>query len=137
MGKLRNSLTPAIVLVLLVLAPVQAADAPGFLWESTSQVVMEGMPMKPPPRTSKMCAAREWNRPPPGGDPSCVSSNYSRTGNKVTWTVQCSGQMAMTGEGEITLEGDTYSGQINATANGMSLKILLTGKKIGTCDKPE
>ena len=137
MVKLRNSLTPAIVLVLLVLAPVQAADAPGVLWESTSQMVMEGMPMKPPPRTVKVCAAQEWNKPPPGGDPSCVSSNYSRVGNKVTWTVQCSGQMAMTGEGEITLEGDTYSGQINATADGMSIKILLTGKKIGTCDKPQ
>ena len=137
MAKLRISLTPAVVLVLLALTPVQAADAPGVLWESTSQLVMEGMPMKPPPRTVKMCSAAEWNQPPPGGDPSCVTSNYSRVGNKVTWTMQCSGQMPMTGDGEITLEGDTYSGQINATADGMTIKILLTGKKVGTCDKPQ
>jgi Protein of unknown function (DUF3617) len=84
-----------------------------------------------------VCAAREWNKPPPGGDKSCVSSNFNRTGNKVTWTMQCTGQMPMTGTGEITFQGDTYAGEIKAAANGMNMKIVLSGRKVGTCDKPE
>jgi len=47
----------------------------GILWEMTSQMVMEGMPMAMPPRTMKLCTARQWTRPPPGGDKTCVNSN--------------------------------------------------------------
>jgi hypothetical protein len=31
---------------------------------------------------------------------------------------------------------DAYSGAIDATAEGMTMKINLSGKKLGTCDKP-
>ena len=58
-------------------------------------------------------------------------------GNKATWTMQCGGQMPMTGTGEITFDSaDSYTGAINATANGMNMTIKLSGKKIGTCDNP-
>jgi hypothetical protein len=51
--------------------------------------------------------------------------------------MQCSGQMPMTGHGEITFEGtDSYTGVINATAEGVAVTIKLSGKKLGTCDKP-
>jgi Protein of unknown function (DUF3617) len=121
----------------LVLAPVRADDPPGILWQMTSQMVMEGMPFSPPPNSVKVCTAKEWTKPPPGGDQSCVNTNFQRTGNKATWDMQCSGEMPMTGHGEITFEGtDSYTGAIDATAEGMSMKIKLSGKKLGTCDKP-
>jgi hypothetical protein len=127
----------ASAVFLLTLTFAHADDPPGVLWESTSQMVMEGMPMTMPARTVKICAAREWNRPPPGGDPSCVYSNYQRVGNKATWTMQCSGEMPMQGTGEITFDGsDSYSGAITATAQGMKMTINLSGRKVGTCDKP-
>jgi len=45
--------------------------------------------------------------------------------------------MPMTGTGEIAFEGpDAYTGVIKATAEGMTMTIKLSGKKIGTCDKP-
>jgi hypothetical protein len=123
--------------LLLVLAPALAEDPPGVLWQTTSQMVMEGMPFKPPPTTLKVCTAREWTQPPQGGDESCVTTNFQRAGNKATWNVQCSGKMPMTGTGEITFADDgSYTGAINATADGMAMKINLSGKKIGTCDKP-
>ena len=51
--------------------------------------------------------------------------------------MQCGGQMPMTGTGEITFDSaDSYTGAINATANGMNMTIKLSGKKIGTCDNP-
>jgi hypothetical protein len=133
----QGGLGAAGTLLILALMPVRAADAPGILWQMTSQMVMEGMPFSPPPTTVNVCAAKTWTRPPPGGDPSCVNSNFQRSGNKVTWDMQCSGQMPMTGHGEITFEGtDAYAGAINAAAEGMAVTIKLSGKKLGTCDKP-
>ena len=122
----------------LSLTPAQADDPPGILWESTSQMVMPGMPFNPPPRTLKVCTAREWTQPPPGGDPSCVNKDFQRSGNKVTWKMECTGgDMPMTGSGEIEFEGtDAYKGAINATADGVNVTIKLSGKKIGTCDNP-
>ena len=134
-----NRLAAAASLVIMILAPVRAADEPpGILWQMTSQMEMVGMPMAMPPNTVKVCTAKEWTRPPPGGDQTCVNSDFTRVGNnKVTWTMQCGGQMPMTGTGEITFEGtDSYAGQIKATAEGMSMTIKLSGKKLGTCDKP-
>ena len=67
-----GSLAAAASLLFLALAPGHAADEPtGILWDVTSQPVMEGMPMQMPAQTMKICAAKEWTRPPPGGDPSC------------------------------------------------------------------
>src|ERR1700741_1616130 len=121
----------------LALAPVRADDLPGILWETTSQMVMAGMPMAMPPTTLKVCMAREMTRPPPGGDKTCVNTNWQRTANKATWTMQCTGEMPMTGTGEMTFDAQgNYSGAINATADGMSMTIKLSGKKIGPCDKP-
>lgn len=134
---LTGRLAAAASLVLLALAPARADDPPGILWETTSQMVMEGMPMAMPARKLKLCAAKEWTRPPPGGDDNCTTSDFQRAGSKVSWTVQCTGEMEMTGVGEMTFEGsDAYSGTIKFEAEGMSMTTKLSGKKIGTCDKP-
>ena len=130
-------LAAAVSLVFMALAPVFAEDPPGIEWETTSQMVMTGLPFSPPLSRLKVCTPRVWTRPPPGGDQTCVNSDFTRVGNKVTWTMQCSGDMPMTGDGEITFEGtDSYTGAINATAEGMTITINLTGTKIGTCDRP-
>ena len=130
-------LVAAASLVLLTLAPARADDPPGIEWKTTSQMVMAGLPFSPPPTTLKVCAPRVWTRPPPGGDPTCVNSNFTRVGSKVTWTMQCSGDRPMTGTGEITFEGtDSYTGAINATSEGMTITIQLSGTKLGTCDNP-
>ena len=131
-------LAAAALLGLFAFAPVSLADnPPGVLWDTTSQMVMEGMPMMMPAQHLKLCTPLVWTAPPPGGDQTCVNSNFHRVGNKATWTMQCSGEMPMTGTGEMTFVGtDSYTGAIVATADGMNMTIQLTGKKIGTCDKP-
>ena len=131
-------LAAAASLVLLPIAPARAADPPGVLWETTSQVAMPGMPMQMPSQMQKVCSAKTWTKPPPGGDKSCVASDYKMVGNKATWKMQCSGQMPMQGTGEMTFEGpDRYSGAIRATSQGTDMTIKLAGKKIGTCDNPQ
>ena len=135
MGRLAAAAALALVPVHL---PALAAERPGVLWETTSQMAMPGMPMQMAPQTQKVCSPRTWTKPPPGGDKSCVVSDYKMVGSKATWKMQCSGQMPMQGTGELNFEGsDAYTGAIQATGQGMNLTIKLAGKKVGTCDNPQ
>ena len=128
----------AALVSLMVLSPALAADPPGVLWETTSQMSMPGMPMQMGPQTRKVCSAKTWTKPPSGGDKSCVTTDYKMVGNKATWKMQCSGQMPMQGTGELTFEGaDSYTGVIQATSQGTNMTIKLAGKKVGTCDNPQ
>jgi hypothetical protein len=128
----------ASLVFLLVLAPARAAEPSGVLWETTSQMAMAGMPTQMPTQTMKVCSAKQWTKPPPGGDKSCVASDYKMVGNKATWTMQCSGQMPMQGKGEMTFASpDSYTGAIQATSQGTNMTIKLSGKKVGTCDNPQ
>lgn len=126
-------------LLLLVLASARAsAEPPGILWETTSQTVMEGLPMQMPAMTSRSCAAKEWKQPPPSGDQSCKTTEFKVVGNKATWSVQCTGDMPMSGVGEMTFNGtDSYTGIVKFSAQGMNMTVRMTGKKVGTCDDPQ
>jgi len=138
MGTTSTIRLAAAALLALGLSPARSADPPGVLWETTSQMAMTGMPMQMPSQTQKVCSAKNWTKPPPGGDKSCVSSDYKMVGNKATWKMECSGQMPMQGTGEMTFEGsDSYTGAIKATSQGTNMTIKLAGKKIGTCDNPQ
>jgi hypothetical protein len=133
----QSGLAAASTLMLLTLTPARA-DAPGVLWQTTSQMVMEGMPFSPPPNTVKICAARDAREPPPPPPgQTCTMSNVQRSDNTVSWDTQCTGEMEMTGHGEITYDSpDSYTGEIKFSAEGMTITTKLTGKKIGECDKP-
>ena len=123
---------------LLAYAPFSLGDEPpGILWDTTSQMAMQGMPFAMPPNKLKLCLPRVWTRPPPGGDSSCVNSNFVRSANRATWDMTCTGDHPMTGTGEMTFDAQgNYSGAIHATSEGMTITINLTGTKVGTCDKP-
>jgi hypothetical protein len=127
-------LTALSVLGLSVLAASQAPK--GDLWEITSQPSMEGMPMKLPSNTAKVCSAKEWKEPP-NGQKNCKNTNMKIDGTKVTWDVQCTGP-AMTGHGEIVRESATaYTGKIKMTSDAGNMTIALSGKKVGECDNPQ
>jgi hypothetical protein len=113
-----------------------APGEPGEKWEVTSQMSMEGMQMAMPPRTSTVCAPKEWKEPPAGDEgQNCQTSDFKVVGAKATWKMTCAGPPAMTGEGEITREGpDTYSGAIKFTSEGGNITIKLSGKRLGSCE---
>jgi Protein of unknown function (DUF3617) len=119
-----------------------AADAParkGDLWESTSQMSMEGMPMQMPANTQQICAAKDSKEPPgaQGAQGNCKNSNYQRDGNKVTWAVQCSGP-DMTGLGALVYDTkSSYSGAIKFQSAQRNMTIKLSGRKLGECDNPQ
>jgi hypothetical protein len=119
----------------------QAPEPAGDLWEVVSQMTVEGMPFAMPPRTMKICAAKEWTRPPAddSGDRGCVTSEFARDPNdenKVTWTSVC--EDGMTGHGEITRVGDdAYTGEIRYASPEASIVITLSGTRIDECDNPQ
>ena len=108
----------------------------GDLWEVTSQMSMEGMPMAMPANKSKTCSPKEWTEPPRTADQqnNCTSSDFKSEGAKVTWKVTCTGEHAMTGLGEITRSGDSYTGKIKFSSAEVAMTTNLTGKRLGDCE---
>ena len=120
-----------------------AETAPGVQWETTSQMSMEGMSFGGPQKF-KVCAKADATEPPgsTNEERGCTNADFIRTdeptGRTVTWTSNCSGPPAMTGQGRITYNeaGDAYEGEITyATADG-TVVIELTGTRIGECANP-
>jgi len=127
-------ITVVLLLVLGALASGQAAK--GDLWEITSQPSMEGVPIKMPSSTTKVCAAKEWKEPP-GGQKNCKNSNMKTEGTKVTWDVQCTGP-SMTGHGEIIRDGaSAFDGTIKFSSDQGNMTVKLSGRKLGECDSPQ
>lgn len=112
----------------------------GEIWETTSQISMEGMPMQMPVSKLKLCLKKDQQSAPPSGPPgggACTNQNMKRDGNKVTWEVKCTGP-DMTGAGEmIYKDRNSYTGAIRFTSADGNMTIKLGGLKLeGECDNP-
>lgn len=132
------SLAPA-----LAWAQDPAATPAGVQWEVTSQptMTMEGVSMPMAARTVKVCAPANPVEPPGSSndEQGCAGSDFTPDGLKVSWTSVCVGPPAMTGQGELTYETEAreaYNGVITYSVQGGTMVITLSGKRIGTCDRP-
>ena len=143
--RMSASVLVASALVMVGLLPELAAQpsaARGDLWDTTSQasMAMGGMSMPMPPQTHKVCAAKAWTRPPveQNRDMNCTNSDFAIAGQRVTWTSVCTGQMAMTGTGEIVRQGaDAYTGTVKYAFAQGGMTVAISGKKVGECDNPQ
>jgi len=112
-------------------------------WEISMQMEMPGMPMKMPAQKVVQCITREQLDNPGGGVPAgpegeknpCKVSNYNVDGNKVTWTMACPEPQAMTGSGEIIVNGDSYTGTMKMTSAQGDMTMRYTAKRLGECEK--
>ena len=129
----------AASLAALVSTSAVAQDK-GILWETTAQAEIVGMPMKMPAYTAKSCSKETWTKPPEtSGDSNqnCRTTRFDQTSGKVSWTMVCDSP-PMTGDGEITFNGaDAYAGVVNMKSEQMTMRVTMSGRKIGTCDNPE
>ncbi|MFO1466546.1 MAG: DUF3617 family protein [Steroidobacteraceae bacterium] len=129
---------PALSATLCQAVADEATAKKGDLWQTSSQMSMDAMPMAVPAQTMQVCAAKNGTEPPAAhsSQHNCKNSDYQRVGNKVTWAVQCTGP-DMTGTGEIVYDTpSSYSGALHFKSADGNVTIKLTGKKIGECDKP-
>lgn len=129
----------ALILVVSSLPAAAETAAPGDMWEVTSRMSMEGMPTAFPPQKVKVCSPKVWTEPPGTADErrKCTNSDFKLDGAKATWKVTCAGPPAMTGDGEITRDGENaWSGAIRFSSKEGVMTVSLTGVRLGDCEKP-
>jgi hypothetical protein len=126
-------------ILLLSAGYVSAADPirEGY-WEVTSQTEMPGMPMKLPASTIKHCYTKEDvkdHKSVINRDKNCTLTDYKVSGNKVTWTMKCTGESAGTFSGETVFSADAYHSTMKMNAQGHTMTVKVKGKRIGECPK--
>ena len=113
-------------------------------WEVKMEMSMPGLPAMPPITTTQCITPADAADPQKsvqgpatgrGGNQSCKVSDYKVDGNKVTYAMSCEGAEKMSGTGEFTYAGDTYTGTMTVNAAGRGMTMKYSGKRLGDCTK--
>ena len=130
----RVGLLAGVTLFLPSLAPAAEMMKPG-MWEITTSMEMPGMPFQPPPQTMRHCyTAQEVKEQPVPKDNNCKVTDLKSSASKVNWKVECKGEMAGKGEGQITYQGDSaYEGWTKMQTQGMNMTMKYKAKRVGDC----
>ncbi len=113
------------------------------LWEITTKMEMQGMPMQIPSTKHTVCLTKKnmlksMATSEQGNEEECKITDTKTSGNTVTWIMKCSDRNAMEVTGKTIYHGDTFEGTIIMTSDGPAEeKIKMTnhisGKRIGEC----
>ena len=128
----------ACVLAALAASPSAIAQGADDLYEVTVKMEMPGMPMQMPSMTQRSCVKKGASDADavPHQD-NCRVSDAHRAGNKVTFTMTCTGRDAMTGRGEIVYAADGYNGTIRykgkMEGQDMEMTQSIAGRRVGGC----
>ena len=111
-----------------------ALPGPDSLWVITTVTTIAGQ--APTTTTASLCANPEDLKAPPVAvtGPQCDDQKFSANGKTVSWTTDCA---AIKGTGSLTIAGDgqSFGGDITASAAGQDASLHVTGKVTGTCTK--
>lgn len=125
----------AAIAAATLLAQLAYAQGKDELWEMTTKVEMEGMPMGMPAQTSKVCMEKGKSEAMvPQGDSKCRMVSSKQSGNKFTFRMECAEPEKMTGEGEITRTQDRMSGTMRLKGEDMAMTQTFSGRRVGSCD---
>lgn len=117
-------------------APAADIVKPG-LWEITTTMEMPGMPFQQPPQTVRHCVTPQEASDPKKSVPkneNCEIIDLKSSSHKVNWKMECTGEMAGKGEGEIEYKGESvYEGKTKIQMQGMTLTMKHKGTRIGDC----
>ena len=106
-------------------------------WEISTKVSVPGMPMEMPAASYKKCLTKKDLVPQKSErDQNCEITDYKVSGNTVSWKMNCSGGRGgdMSGDGNVTYNGDTFSGTMNMMVSGNPpIVTTMNGKRIGAC----
>jgi hypothetical protein len=135
----------AIGALLMLVRPANAAEGPKpGLWKVVTHVTREGATAPPDSHTSCVTAdqmkdpGQSIMPQPASPEEKCTRTQYEWTGRKLSWQIECSGQMNMKGGGKINFDTpEHYSGEITSTGsvNGHDFNstIALDGQRVGDC----
>lgn len=113
------------------------------LWEITTKMEMQGIPMQMPARKHTQCLTKKnmlktMVPKEQDQDEACKITDQKISGNTVTWVMKCKGEDAMEMTGKTTYRGDTFEGSMIMISNDPDegkMKIInhISGKRIGEC----
>jgi len=128
----------ASILALAVASPA-AAQGKDDLWEHSSKMEMPGMPMAMPAQVNRVCVSK--NRKDEDLIPTrdnCRVVDSKRTGNRVTYRMECAGSEPSVIVGDLTFGNNTYEGQMRMTLTKTNdtMNMALSGRRVGDCTAP-
>jgi hypothetical protein len=106
-------------------------------WEITSSMDMPGMPTKMPPTVIQHCYTKEdvkdEKKIVANKNKDCAVTDMKKSGNKVTWKMQCTGKSKGTFSGETIFGKDSYESTMNMQSEGHNMTVKTKAKRIGDC----
>lgn len=107
------------------------------LWEITTIMEIPGMPFQSLPQTVRHCVtpqeAKDIEKSLPISK-DCKIIDFRSSANKINWKVECTGEMAGKGEGEVEYKGDSsYEGKTMIQTQGMTFNMKHKGTLAGEC----
>jgi len=140
---MRTPLIRPLLLCTALLMPLSAtADAlQEGLWEVTVRMEIAGQPATAEPLVVRQCinqqSAQDLVAKLTGAGGGCQVSDLRQEGNRARWNMTCSGQIELTGTGDVTLSVDGFDGTLNAMIGmgGTTVPILQTfgARRVGDC----
>ena len=126
----------ALLVVVAFTVPASAQAIQPGQWDITSRMEMAGMAM--PPTTIQQCIRDGSLESVVPEMPNCAVTSRSASGNTVRWSVRCQqGGMNMTGDGEMTIRGETSEGALQLTLDQGGQRQQATnrfsGRRVGSC----
>ena len=130
--KIRTLALAALLPLAFAQAVLAQAPTPGERWRTT--MGMEAMGMKMPGMTTEVCAPKNADNSPPLGNEDCQAVNQRRSGNTLSFDMQC--KDGMTGTMELTQEGpNKWSGRMTANTKEGQMTMTMRSEKLpGECD---
>ena len=135
--RFRATLASAAAAAMLALPVPGIAQGSDQLWEVTVQMEMPGMPMAMAPQVHRLCVAKNHKDEdliPTRGN--CRVLDSKRNGNRLTYTMACTGEQAMTVSGDMTYGTNSYEGRMQMKTTGgdaMEMSQTFAGKRVGDC----
>jgi hypothetical protein len=132
----------SIVALLFCAGPAAAQDAVREgLWEISIQGQVGGQPMSSTPLVVRQCidqqTAQDLMAKLAGGAGGCQISNLTREGSRTRWSLSCTGQVEVSGTGDVTMSSNGFSGTLDLSVamGGQSVPMQQTfdARWVGAC----
>jgi hypothetical protein len=125
-------------MVALAAASPVAAQGKDDLWEVSSRMEMPGMPMAMPAQVNRVCVGKNRDEDLIPTRDNCRVVDSKRTGNRLTYKMECTGNEPSTIVGDLTFGNNAYDGQMRMTMTRTNdtMNMKLSGKRVGDCTAP-
>ncbi|OPY64332.1 MAG: hypothetical protein A4E63_03561 [Syntrophorhabdus sp. PtaU1.Bin050] len=133
----------AVVCVAWVMGCSKGPNLKDGLWEITTKVEMQGMPVPfaiPEQKVTQCITKKDAVPQKAEKNQDCKMVSSKVTGDTVAWTMECRTQEGAKtdSQGTVTYKGDTFEGVTNVTVtppgqNTMKMTQSMSGRRIGEC----